>query len=194
MKDKLTKAYWTAWRLPEVYSNSGSLIWTSRIIAIVVPLVLIAVTVITVVPLFGWGVAAILVAFLVLVLVLLTIRIFYEEYATVEEFDVKEARVKEFFHGFPSYTDIPLIEYEKDEWVSYGHVESQLFLDTIQTIIYKVTEDPALADSYLGLENSVGHLYATFRNPKEGHWDEGLELCKPSAEHCFPITRVVKKD
>lgn len=192
MKDKIIKAYRTAWRWPEVYSNSASLIWTSRAIAIVVPLVLIAVTFITGVPLLGWAVTSAIAVVLLLGILISTVRIFYDEYSTVEEFEIKEARVKDFFHGFPSCTDIPLIEYEKDEWISYGHIDPNELLTAIRAIVFKVTEDEYLADSYLDLENSVGHLYATFRNPVEGHWDEGLDLCKASDPECFPITRVVK--
>ena len=135
---------------------------------------------------------SIIASLLLLTILVTTVRVFYDEYSTVEEFEIQESRVKDFFHGFPAHTEIPLIEYEKDEWISYGHVDPKVFLDAIQTVLYKVTDDPTVADAYLGLETSVGHLYATFRNPDEGHWDGGLDLCKASAEGCFPITRLVK--
>lgn len=192
MKDKLVKAYRTAWRWPEVYSNDPSVIWTSRAIVILIPLALAALTLFTGVPVFGWLATGFLAAFVTLGLVVITVVMFHSEYDSVKNFQTREERIKSFFHGFPAHTDVPLIEYETDEWISYGHVDPEAFLDAIQTVVYGVTEDSTLADSYLGLEDSVGHLYATFRDPREGHWDEGLDLCKQSAPDCFPITRVVK--
>lgn len=193
MKDKIIKSYATVWRWPEVYTRDPIIIWVSRSIAIVVPIGLLLLTILTGVPIYGWAATSFIALFVLAGVVLTTVRLFYPEYSSVKDFQTRESRIKQFFHGFPAYTTIPIIEYEKDEWISYGHVDPKEFLDAIQTVIYKGTEDAALADSYLNLESSVGHLYATFRNPKEGHWDEGLDLCKASAEDCFPITRIVKK-
>ena len=193
MKDKLIKAYQTAWRWPEVYSNDPAVIWVSRAIVFAVPLALIALTVVTGVPVYGWAATGFITALATIGLVIFTVKMFYHEYDSVQNFTTREERIKSFFHGFPAHTEVPLIEYETDEWISYGHVPPKDFLTAIQTVVYAVTEDGALADSYLGLEDSVGHLYATFTNPAEGHWDEGLTFCKHSAEDCFPITRVLKK-
>jgi hypothetical protein len=147
-------------------------------------------TFLTGVPLFGWIVTGIIAALIGVVLILTTIRTFYGEYETVESFEVRESRVKEYFHGFPAHTDVPIIENAPGEWVAYGHIDPQTFLTAIRTVILHVTEDEERAEYYLSLENQVGQLYATFRNPEEGHWDEGLDFCKPSSEHCFPITRL----
>lgn len=190
MKDKFIKAYHTVWRWPEVYSDSSAVIWTSRAIAIAIPLVLIVLTFLTGVPLFGWIVSGAIAAVIVAALIYATIRSFYDEYETVESFEVRENRVKEFFHGFPAHTDVPIMENAPGEWIAYGHIPPRDFLAAISTIILHVTEDEERAEYYLGLENQVGQLYATFRNPQEGHWDEGLDYCKPSSEHCFPITRI----
>lgn len=193
MKDKIFKAYRTAWRWPEVYSNSPAVIWTSRALAFLVPLGLIALTLITGVPVFGVLGTILLAGFLIGSLLFITVKMFYEEFDTVEDFEGREARVKEFFHGFPSITDVPVIENEPNEWIAYGHVEPQAFVTAIQTIIREVTDDEALVEAYNGLDASVGHLYAAFINPKEGHWSEGIEMCKPTGEGCFPITRVTKE-
>lgn len=189
-ENKIARAYWTAWRWPEVYSDDAWVIWTSRIIAIVIPASLIALTFITGVPLFGWvatGMIAVIVGF---IMVLTTIRLFYQEYPTVESFDARAARIKAFFHGFPAHTDVPLIELEPGVWVAYGHVDEATFMDAIRTVVRNVTEDESIVRLYDGLEKSVGHLHATFSNPAEDHWDEGITLCKSSAEDSFPITRV----
>ena len=168
------------------------MIWTSRAIAFLVPLALIALTVITGIPLFGLLTSLLIGAIVALVMVLLTVVMFYKEFGSVEDFKSRELRVKEFFHGFPAYTDVPVIENQPNEWVAYGHVDPQEFITAIQTVLEHVTEDEAQVEAYDGLQESVGHLYAHFVNPKEGHWSEGIELCKPSAEGCFPITRLIK--
>ena len=190
LKDKVRKAYRVVWRWPEVYSDDKWVIWASRIIATVIPAGLIALTFLTGIPLLGWAATGVLAALITLIIILTTVRLFYQEYPTVENFDIREARVKEFFHGFPAITAIPLIEHEPGEWVAYGHVDPKEFISAIQLVILTVTDDPEQALVSADLAKSVGHLYATFRNPAEGHWDEGLEMCKPAAEHCFPITRV----
>ena len=190
MKDKILKAYRTAWRWPEVYSDAPSVIWTSRAIAFLVPLGLIALTIITGVPLFGWAATGFIAVFIAFVLILMTVRMFYEEYDTVENFQSRESRIKDFFTGFPVITQLPIIENGPDEWVAYGHVPPQEFVETIQNIVMTVTEDTEAASQYLELENSVGHLYANFVNPAEGHWSEGIELCTKTTEDCFPITRL----
>jgi hypothetical protein len=193
MQDKIIKAYRTAWRWPEVYSNSPAVIWTSRALAFLVPLCLIVLTLITGVPVFGWLGTGMIAGFLIGVLIIVTVNMFYSEFNAVEDFEDREARVKEFFHGFPSITDVPVIENEPNEWIAYGHVEPQAFVSAIQTIIREVTDDDALVEAYNGLDASVGHLYASFVNPAEGHWSEGIEFCKPTGEGCFPITRVTKE-
>lgn len=190
MKDKIVKAYRAAWRWPEVYSESPAVIWASRAIAILIPLGLVILTVITGLSVLGLF-ATIAVAFFIgAALVFLTVESFYHEYESVEEFAARSDRIKEFFHGFPAITDIPLIEDEPGEWVAYGHVDPQQFIEAVQKVIREATGDEVTADRFTGLESSVGHLYATFTNPEEGHWGEGIDLCKSSDKTCFPITRV----
>jgi hypothetical protein len=190
LKDKIIKAYRTAWRWPEVYSNSSAVIWTSRAIAFLVPLALVGLTLVMGVPIFGWAATGFIAGFIGFAMIVTTVRMFYDEFDSVENFETQEARIKEYFNGFPAYTAIPIIEHEPDEWIAYGHVEPQEFISAIQTVLGAVTEDHGLIEAYGGLQESVGHLYATFANPAEGHWGEGLEMCKPTAEHCFPITRL----
>ena len=194
MKDRIIKAYRTAWRWPEVYSNSPAVIWTSRALAFLVPLGLIALTLVTGVPIYGWIATAVIAGVIGISLIALTVKMFYEEFDSVEDFQDREARIKEFFHGFPSITDVPVIENEPNEWVAYGHVEPQAFISAIQKVIGEVTDDQELVGAYEGLQESVGHLYACFVNPKEGHWSEGIEMCKPTGENCFPITRITKEN
>lgn len=191
MKEKLVKAYRAAWRWPEVYSESPAVIWTSRIIAIVLPLVLVFIIFLTGVTLFGVLSAAIVSLLVGTALILVTVSTFYNEFQTVEDFEAKEARMKEFFHGFPAITDIPLIENEPGEWVAYGHISPEEFIKAIQKVITEATGDTESADQFTGLETSVGHAYATFTNPEEKYWGEGIDLCKPSSQHCFPVTRVI---
>ena len=190
MKDKILKAYRTAWRWPEVYTDARSVIWTSRAIAFLVPLGLIALTIITGVPLFGWAATGFIAGFIGFVLILVTVNMFYEEFDTVENFQSRESRIREFFTGFPAITDIPLIENEPNEWVAYGHVNPPEFVNAIQKVILTVTEESDRTIPYTGMEESVGHLYAVFVNPAEGHWSEGIELCNKTTEDCFPITRL----
>lgn len=189
-ENRVVKAYTAAWKWPEVYTTSPAIIWTSRAIAVLVPLSLVGLVVITGVPLFGLAATGVSAAMLVLIIILMTVHIFYQEYDTVEDFQSREARIKEFFHGFPSITDVPLIEHEKGEWIAYGHIPPDIFLDAIEEVIYEVTGSLDDYGPYYKLEDSVGHLYATFKNPQEGHWSEGITLCKNSAENCFPITRI----
>lgn len=191
MKDnKVVKAYWTAWRWPEVYSDDQWVIWMSRIIAIVIPLGLIGLAFLTGLPLLGFALSGILASLFGVGIIIVTIKLFYQEYPTVEKFDAQEARVKEFFHGFPAHTDVPLIELEPGVWVAYGHVDEDTFIAAIQNVVLAVTDDHKELEPLIGIEKSVGHLYAKFKNPAEGHWDEGIELCKHTTENCFPITRV----
>lgn len=191
MKDnKVVKAYWTAWRWPEVYSDDRWVIWMSRIIAIAIPLGLIGLAFLTGLPLLGFALSGIVASLFGLGLIAITIKLFYHEYPTVEKFDEQEARVKQFFHGFPAITDIPLIELDPGVWVAYGHVNEDEFVRAIQSVVLAVTDDPLELVPLMHIETSVGHLYATFKNPAEGHWDEGLDLCKHTTENCFPITRV----
>lgn len=188
MRSKVVKAYSTAWRWPEVYSESPAIIWTSRIISIVIPLILIGLTFLTGVPLFGWGITALIATFVAAGLIVVMVKTFYVEFESVEDHETRQNRIKEFFHGFPSLTPVPLIEYEPGAWVAYGHVPPQEFIEAIQTVILHVTEDQALADRFAALEPSVGHLYACFT--EEDHWSAGLNLCKPSERESFPITRI----
>jgi hypothetical protein len=191
MKDnKIVKAYWTAWRWPEVYSDDRWVIWMSRIIAIVIPLGLIGLAFLSGLPLLGLALSGILASVFGFTIIAVTIKLFYQEYPAVEKFDEHEARVKQFFHGFPAITDVPLIELEPGVWVAYGHVEETQFATAIRSVILAVTENPEEVFPFENIEKSVGHLYATFKNPAEGHWDEGLDLCKHTTENCFPITRV----
>jgi len=190
MKDKITKAYWTAWRWPEVYTDSKSLIWISRSISFAIPLLVILLVFITILPVAGLLLSCIIAGAVGIALGAFMISLFYGEHTEVEDYDARQARIKEFFHGFPAITDVALIESERNDWIAYGHVDPKLFIASIQAVVWKVTEDPVVTDSFLGKEESVGHLYAVFHNPKEGHWDEGLEFCKPSKEDCFPITRL----
>jgi hypothetical protein len=187
---KLAKAYWVAWRWPEVYSDDVWVIWTSRVIAVALPLGLIGLTLVTGVPLLGWAATGVIAAIMGLAIILTTIRLFYTEYDTVEDFDARESRVKEFFHGFPAHTDVPLTELEPGVWVAYGHIPEDDFINAIRNVVRNVTEDSDIVALYDGLEKSVGHTYAAFRNPAEAHWDEGLDLCKGTERDCFPITRV----
>lgn len=191
MKDnKVVKAYWTAWRWPEVYSDDKWVIWMSRIIAIVIPMGIIGLAFLTGLPLLGLALSGIIASLFGFGIIIVTIKLFYQEYPTVEQFDAREARVKQFFHGFPAHTEIPLIELEPGVWVAYGHVDETEFIEAIRTVVRNVTEDEKIVTLFDDLENSVGHLYATFTNPAEGHWDEGLDLCKHTTEDSFPITRV----
>lgn len=193
MKDnKVVKAYWTAWRWPEVYSEDKWVIWLSRIIAIVIPVSIIGLAFLTGVPLLGVAASGIIAVLMGFAIIIITTNLFYQEYPTVQSFDAKEARIKEFFHGFPAHTDVPLIELERDEWVAYGHVDPKQFTMAVAEVILYAAEDHDRAKAFeaLSLADSVGHLYATFRNPEEGHWDEGIDLCKNSTEGCFPITRL----
>lgn len=189
-ENRVAKAYTAAWKWPEVYTTSPSLIWTSRAIAVAVPLSLVALVVITGIPLFGLAITGVTAALLVLIIVLMTVQIFYQEYDTVEDFQSRELRIKEFFHGFPSITEVPVIEHNTGEWIAYGHIAPEVFLDAVQNVILTVTEDPLELVPYMHLENSVGHLYGTFKNPEEAHWAEGIELCKSTTENAFPITRL----
>lgn len=191
MKDnKLVKAYWTAWRWPEVYSEDKWVIWLSRFIAIVIPISIVALAFITGVPLLGVPAAGTIALLMGLGMLWVTIKLFYHEYPTVENFDAQEARVKEFFHGFPSITDVPLIELDPGIWVAYGHVDEETFVEAIREVVRNVTEDDEIVAIYNDMGKSVGHLYAAFKNPSEDHWDEGLDLCKSNKENSFPITRL----
>lgn len=190
MKDKIVKAYRAAWRWPEVYSESPAVIWASRAIAIVIPLALVVLIFITSLPIIGLYGAIAVTAFISLSIVVITVESFYHEYESVEEFEARSARIKEFFHGFPSITSVPLIEYEPGDWIAYGHVDPKEFIEAIQTVIYEATGEADTADKFINLEDSVGHGQARFTNQDEKYWGQGLELCKPSSEHCFPITRV----
>jgi ABC-type uncharacterized transport system fused permease/ATPase subunit len=193
LKDnKVVKAYWTAWRWPEVYSEDKWVIRLSRLIAIVIPISIVALAFLTGVPLLGLAAAGFVSAVMALGIILITINLFYQEYPTVENFDAQEARIKEFFHGFPKITTVPLIELEKDEWVAYGHVDPKDFTIAITQVILYAAEDHDRSKAFdpMGLNDSVGHLYATFKNPEEGHWEEGINLCKNTTENSFPITRL----
>lgn len=190
MKDKVSKAYWVAWKWPEVYTDDPWVLWMSRAIAILMPAGLIALTILTGVPLVGWQWTTVIICVMTFAIIFAMIRLFYDEYHTVEDFDTREARIKDFFHGFPAYTDVPLTELEPGVWVAYGHVAEDEFIKAIRTVVRNVTEDETIVATFNDLEKSVGHTYATFHNPTEGHWDEGLELCKHTAAKCFPITRV----
>lgn len=189
-ENRVVKAYTAAWRWPEVYTTSPSLIWTSRAIAVLVPLSLVAVVIITGTPLVGLAATGVSAALLVLIIILMTVHIFYQEYETVEDFQSRELRIKEFFHGFPSITSVPIIENGPGEWVAYGHIPPAEFLDAIEDVIREVTGSLDGFGPYFQLEESVGHLYATFKNPDEDHWGDGISLCKSTAENCFPITRL----
>lgn len=189
-ENRVVKAYTAAWRWPEVYTTSPAIIWTSRAIAVLVPLSLVALVIITGIPLFGLAATGVSAALLVLIIILMTVHIFYQEYDTVEDFQTRETRIKEFFHGFPSITDVPLIEHEKGEWIAYGHIPPEEFLDAIEEVISSVAGSLDDYGPHYKLEDSVGHLWATFKNPEEGHWGEGINLCKHTAENAFPITRI----
>jgi hypothetical protein len=189
-ENRVVKAYTAAWKWPEVYTTSPAIIWTSRAIAVLVPLSLVVLLIVTGLPLFGLAATGVSAVMLVLIIILITVQVFYQEYDTVEDFQSREARIKDFFHGFPSITDVPLIEHGEGEWIAYGHLPPEEFLDSIEEVITEVSGNLNGYGPYYRLEDSVGHLWATFKNPEEGHWGEGITLCKSTAENCFPITRI----
>lgn len=191
-ENRITKAYTAAWKWPEVYTTAPSLIWTSRAIAFLLPISLAVLLFITVTPLYGIGTTAVVIGMLVVLFTLLMINIFYQEYDTVEDFQSRETRIKEFFRGFPSITDVPLIELGRDEWVAYGHIPPKDFTMAIAEVILYAAEDHDRSKAFkaMELEESVGHLYAVFKNPDEEYWSEGMELSKATAENSFPITRL----
>ena len=188
MRDKLAKAYHTAWRWPEVYSEDTVVIWLSRFLAVVLPLSLIALAFITVLHQIGLAASIILTAVLAAVIVMLTVRLFYTEYPAVASLEEMESRRSEFFHGFPQYTSVPLIEAEPGVWVAYGHLPPEEFVSAIRSVVAGVTDDQDIIALYEDSEKSVGHLYATFTDKSD--WDDGITLAKPSDEGSFPITRI----
>lgn len=190
MKDKLIKTYRTAWRWPEAYGESKDLIWTGRVLTIAVPVGLTVLAFVSSLTLYGLVPALLLAAFVALGMVTITVCLFHEEYPTVEEFEIHEDRIKNFFHGFPKYTDIPLIENGDREWVAYGHVDPFKFVTAISTILRDVEDDPDAAEHVLWLEDRVEYHYARFNNPLEDLWNEGITLCTDDTTRCFPITRV----
>lgn len=190
MKDTLIKAYKAAWRWPEVYSHSPSTIWVSRVIAVALPLVLVGLAFFLFLPVLGILVSALIGVVTGIVMVIATVVIFFKEFEGIESFKLQEAQVREFFHGFPSITNVPVIEHGEGEWIAYGHLPSEDFVDAIRAVVLEVTEDPCRASMYTGAEEYVEYLYAAFLNPEEGHWKEGISFCKPSVPTSFPITRL----
>lgn len=192
MKEKLIKAYWTAWRWPEVHSDSKDVIWISRVLAVAIPVFLVILTFLIGVASFGVVLSAIMAVFVGVGLIVLTVSAFYEEYPTVEDFEAREAAIKDFFIGFPSITDVPVIEDHTDEWIAYGHIDKSTFLDAIARVIFRVTEDGDLADYFIGKEDQVEYLYARFNSPQQTHWKDGITFCSEHTKDCFPITRIEK--
>lgn len=189
MKNKLVRAYWTAWRWPEVYSDSPSVIWVSRAIAIVMPLALLTFTFLTGFAVFGW-IAVILSAFLAVLMVAYTISVFDEEYDSVENYKHWESSLQEYFHGFPAITSVPVIEESRGEWIAYGHIDPEVFLNAIQRILDEICDDPTVPDAYTDQEDLVEHTTATFLNPSRETWGDGIRICTEEETNCFPITRI----
>jgi hypothetical protein len=173
-----------------VYTTAPSLIWVSRVIAFLVPLSLVVLVFITFIPWVGLTGALAFSILLAIVIIVATVQIFYQEYDSVEDFQTREQRIKEFFHGFPYLTDVPLIENEPGEWIAFGHIPPDQFIEAIRTVLDDVMNHPPVSQHLVTLTDSVGHLYATFKNPEEDHWSEGITLCKHTAVDCFPITRL----
>lgn len=188
MKDKFVKAYRVAWQWPELYSNSLIIIWLSRAIVFLLPAGLVALTLITGAPLYGTVVALILSALMGLSMAYATVRMFYKEYDTVEESTTRDTLINEFFHGFPSYTSVPLIEYEPHVWVAYTHVGHAEMRSAVMAVILAAGAPSPVEEGYPNYESV--QTYARFVNPEDGHWSEGIEICKPSAHGAFPITRL----
>lgn len=189
MKTKLAKAYWTAWRWPEVYTDSVSVIWTSRVLAVALPLGLTLTTLLTGIAAYGIVAAVLVTGILVGVILLVTTHLFYEEHGRVKQYTDMDAQVRSFFLGFPQVTALPIIERRNGEWVSYGHIGKEDFLAAVADILRSVTEDEGLILALTPDPDTVEYQYATFTNPEEDHWDEGIDLCHASVENCFPITR-----
>lgn len=189
MKNKLVRAYWTAWRWPEVYSDSPSVIWASRVIAIVVPLTLLTFTFLTGLAVFGW-IAVVLSGLLAVLMVAYTISVFDEEYDTVENYKHWESSLQEYFHGFPAITSVPVIEETRGEWIAYGHIDPEVFLNAIQRILGEICDDPTVPDAYTGREELVEHTTATFLNPARETWGDGIRICEEGERNCFPVTRI----
>lgn len=189
MVDRICKAYRVAWLWPTVYSVSPLIIWLSRAIVFLLPPGLMVLTILTGAPLYGIVAASAIAAVTGCALIYATVRMFYKEYESVEEFSTRDARLKEFFHGFPSYTDIPLTEYEPNVWVAYGHIDHEEMRAGIRSVITAAEGTferfTTVAYTYISTQT-----FARFTNPASGHWSEGIEICKPSAHGAFPITRV----
>ncbi|QFG12824.1 membrane protein [Arthrobacter phage Mimi] len=190
MREKLKQTYRTAWRWPEAYGESKDLIYIGRALTIAVPVGIVALSFFTTIATLGILLSALFAGAVAVALVFLTIVLFHDEYPTVEEYETHEDRIKKFFHGFPSYTDVPLIENGDREWIAYGHVDPFRFVSAISIILECVSNDPDEAEHALWLEDRVEHTYATFNHPSEDFWNEGITICTVDTSKCFPITRV----
>jgi hypothetical protein len=192
MFSKLIKAYKTAWRWPVTTNDPSTVVWSSRILAYIAPVMITAAC--FAIGLLTLGLAgAVLVTLIVgMGLVVLTVTIFHPEYPDIREYEKHEDRIARFFTGFPQYTNMPIMENGDNEWVAYGHIDPTKFLSAVQTIIKNVSEDDKddLSWRYVGLEPFVSHDYAKFTNQDENYWDEGIDLCVNSLDRCFPITRI----
>lgn len=190
MLAKLKRTYRTAWRWPEAYGESKDLIYIGRALTIAVPVGIVALAFFTTIGAFGLTLAVIFASSVALALIFLTIVLFHEEYPTVEEYETHEDRIKRFFHGFPKYTSVPLIENGDREWIAYGHVEPFRFVMAISTVLRHVEEDYKEAEHVVWLEDQVEHTYASFDHPNENFWGDSISLCSQESERCFPVTRV----
>ena len=189
MLKKITTAFWTAWRWPEVYTNTKSILWASRTLVLGLPIALLTVTMLAGMSLYGLPAAIILTLALFVAMLIGLVRMFYCEHEIVEVYSEMDNRVKDYFLGFPEITALPIVERRNGEWISYGHVEKEEFLNAIYDIISSVTKHEDVVEMLTPDPETFEQTFGAFVNPDRDHWDEGIEVCRASKEACFPITR-----
>jgi hypothetical protein len=183
---KLLTAYKVAWRWPEV-GNDPKGVFFSRYIAYFIPAGFLVMTFLYAYTLAGIWPALIVTAVVGGILALATTYLFYEEHAAVERQEEDTKRVNEFFYARHA-SPFPLIEYNRNEWVAYGHINPDLFITTVQDVILTATENKEAAEAYDGKIGEVRHLHAHFLNATT---DEEVIAVHPAPhDRSFPITHL----
>lgn len=190
MTTKFKEAYKTAWRWPETNNDTHSVVWSGRALVYIAPIAAVLLTFALGLLIFSTLFSLLLSGFVGLAIVILTVTIFHPQYHEVQSLEAHEDRITRFFHGFPQYTDIPLMENGENEWIAYGHIDPFKFVSAICTVVESISEDDSLSQQFATLAPFVSHEYAQFRNAEEDFWDEGIQLCVSDLDQCFPITRL----
>lgn len=188
MRKRVRKSIKASWRLPETLFSSIPLVWSSRFLLIFSFTGILLSTYFTTLLFFSTLVALVASCAVFSVLLLVLVSTFASDYRKVYLLERLEARILQYFPGYPEFTDIHLIEEDTDVWMAYGHVPADKLTEDICKIMVGLSGGSLNPDKCRKNQDKVEYLYAKFDTSDPSMLK--IRLCGGTASGRFPVTRL----